>query len=205
MLEADVPLHGAIASVPKLTTLVIRDFVDGADLKAALRASSWLPMVVRGTATFRGERALDGALLTSHPWPLAAEDGCTHILSLSSSATLAPRRRNPVALRYASRYLDGIEPGLGQGYLQGLEDNQDNLRRLRRWLTEPTPDPYVLELGPMLGAPPIKRHEMDRTVIIDAARHGFEVMYSAIEKLPPPDGTGPSRVVPRLSFHHPDR
>lgn len=42
----------AIASVPKLTTLVIRDFVDGADLKAALRASSWLPMVVRGTATF---------------------------------------------------------------------------------------------------------------------------------------------------------
>lgn len=34
----------------------------------------------RGTATFRGHRAIDGGVLRFHPYRAAMLDGCTHIL-----------------------------------------------------------------------------------------------------------------------------
>jgi predicted patatin/cPLA2 family phospholipase len=200
VLASDIPLHVAITSVSDQATVVVSKFEGRDDLKAALRASSWLPGAVRGTTEFRGERALDGSVLTAHPWPLAATDGCTHILSLSTHPILAPRRYNTNALRAAVRYLDRIEPGLGYGYLRSLRNNDEHLRRLRRSMTDPTPDPYVLDLGPLPGAPHIRRHETDRSTIMDAARHGYEVMYAAVEKLPPPDGEVAWRAIPRFTF-----
>jgi predicted patatin/cPLA2 family phospholipase len=200
VLCSEVPLCVAITAVAKQATVLVSDFYDRDDLKAALRASSWLPGAVHGTADFRGERAIDGAVLTAHPWALASMDDCTHILSLSTHPVFAPRRYNSVVLRYAMRYLDRIEPGLGEGYAQSLRDNQRQLDYLARSMTDPVPDPFVLDLGPLPGAPTIKRHEMDRGVILDAARYGYELMLSAIEGGPPPlTRNSGLRVVPRLT------
>lgn len=200
-LASEVRLGVVITSVPDQKTVLVDRFDDRDDLKAALRASTWMPGAVRGTATFRGERALDGVVLQAHPWRAAALDGCTHILSLSTHTLFETRRYNPIALRYAVRYLDKIGPGLGAGYVQSLRDNDDeHVPFLQRSMTDPTPGPYVLNLGPLPGAPTIKRHEMDRAALVDGARHGYEVMYAAIENLPPPEPGSPSRVVPRLTF-----
>lgn len=200
VLKSDVPLHVAITSVDRRTTLVVRDFEDEADLKAGLRASSWLPGAVQGTADFRGERAIDGGVLTAHPYAVAAADGCTHVLSLSTHPIFAPRRYNPVAVRYAYRYLERLGSGIGAGYLRSLADNQLQLRWLRRSMTDPRPGPYVLDLGPLRGAPVLKRHDMDRWKLIEAARHGYEVMYCAIEGHPVSSaGLSAIRAVPKLA------
>ena len=63
-----------------MVTEAATDFTSPADLRAALMASAWLPLVVRGTADFRGRRALDGGVPTLHPysspWTTAAPTSC---------------------------------------------------------------------------------------------------------------------------------
>jgi predicted patatin/cPLA2 family phospholipase len=201
LVSSEVPLHVGITSVDRRATILVRDFDDAADLKAGLLASSWLPGAVHGTASFRGERAIDGGVLTAHPYALAAMDGCTHVLSLSTHPIYAPRRYNPVAVRYAYRYLERIEPGLGDGYLQSLESNQRRLRRLRQSMRDPSPGPYVLDLGPFPNAPTVKRHEMDRGKLIEAARSAYELMFSAIEGRPVSrGGVSGVRAVPKFAI-----
>jgi predicted patatin/cPLA2 family phospholipase len=199
VVRSDVPLCVAVTAVDRQATVLARDFADGEDLRAALRASSWLPGGIGGTTEYRGERALDGGVLTAHPHTLAAADGCTHILSLSTHPLFEPRRFRPVVLRTAVRYLDRIEPGLGGGYARSLEDNRRQLAHLRRSMTDPVPGPYVLDLGPLPGAPAVKRHETDRGAIVAGARYAYELMLSAIEGRPPPDPGAPPRVVPRMT------
>jgi predicted patatin/cPLA2 family phospholipase len=184
VLASDVPLHVGITFVDKLQTVLVRDFTDPDDLRDALRATMWLPGAVQGTTTFRGDRALDGGVLTAHPYALAAADGCTHVLSLSTHQIHAPRNYNPVALRFAYRYLERLCAGLGDGYLQSIEDNQCQLVQLAESMVAPTPDPYVLDLGPLPNAPLVKRHETDAGRLIHAARYSYELMYCAIQGHP---------------------
>jgi predicted patatin/cPLA2 family phospholipase len=187
-LASDVQLAIAVTAVDWQATVLIRHFAGPLELEAALRASCWLPGAVRGTTTFRGERVIDGNVLTAHPWELALSDGCTHILSLSTHPILEPRRYRSLVLKNAMRYLDRIEPGLGEGYKQSLEVNQRHLPRLRRWMTDPDPAPYVLDLGPLPGAPPIKRHATDRPTILDSAAYGYDLMTDAVDRVSVPVG-----------------
>ncbi|MGA8114400.1 MAG: patatin-like phospholipase family protein, partial [Actinocatenispora sp.] len=83
VLGSDTPLHVAITRLDPPGTELLRGFADAAELVRALRASSWLPLVVRGTADYGGP-AVDGAMLTIHPYRLAVRDDCTHVLSLST-------------------------------------------------------------------------------------------------------------------------
>lgn len=84
VLRSDVALHIAITLVDELRTITVSKFESNEDLKDALRASAWLPIAIRGTASFRGQRAIDGTILTAHRHRLALTDGCTHVLSLST-------------------------------------------------------------------------------------------------------------------------
>jgi predicted patatin/cPLA2 family phospholipase len=70
-------LHVMITDVDALKTLDITGFHSEQDLRDALRASAWLPLATKGTTTFRGSRAVDGAVLRRHPFATARADGCT--------------------------------------------------------------------------------------------------------------------------------
>jgi predicted acylesterase/phospholipase RssA len=94
VLGSATPLHVAITRLDPPGTELRSGFGDAAELVAALRASAWLPVVSRGVADCAGP-AIDGAMLTIHPYRLAVGDGCTHVLSLSS------RRPGPVPGPYA--------------------------------------------------------------------------------------------------------
>jgi predicted acylesterase/phospholipase RssA len=94
VLGSATPLHVAITRLDPHGTELRSGFGDAAELVAALRASAWLPVVSRGVADCAGP-AIDGAMLTIHPYRLAVGDGCTHVLSLSS------RRPGPVPGPYA--------------------------------------------------------------------------------------------------------
>ncbi|MBB5828453.1 patatin-like phospholipase family protein [Micromonospora carbonacea] len=201
VIASPVPLHIAITLADEIRTETVHDFTSRADLRSALVASAWLPVALRGTAVFRGERVVDGGVLTPHPYRIALQDGCTHVLSLSTRPIRPPRDGVSLSQRYAARHLNAIRDGLGAGYLRAMRDYRVERRMLQRRMTEPGEAPYVLDLAPLPWMPEVKRHEMDSGRVIAGARGGYEVMYCAIENRDPaliPGGR--IRAVPRLTI-----
>ncbi|WP_232433915.1 patatin-like phospholipase family protein, partial [Salinispora arenicola] len=60
LLESPVPLHISVTNVDKIRTEAISEFSSTDEFIAALRASMWLPVAIRGTTRFRDFRAVDG-------------------------------------------------------------------------------------------------------------------------------------------------
>jgi predicted acylesterase/phospholipase RssA len=193
VLASPIPLHIAVSFVDTLEAEIVCDFLSKDDLKAALRASGWLPIATSGTATFRGRPAIDGGALVPHPFRFAVDGGCTHVLSISTRPMAPPRRRLTLLQRYAARRMDGLRRGLGDAYLEGIRGYADERARLAHARMAPTPGPYILDLAPLPGTPEVKRHEMDRGRLIEGARGAYEVVVLAIENKH-------VRVIPRLTI-----
>jgi predicted patatin/cPLA2 family phospholipase len=202
VIESPVPLKVAVTDVDALRTVLATDFPDRAALRSALLASAWLPIGIRGTTTFDGRRAMDGGVLTALPFRLAERDGCTHVLSLSTRPMGRPPRGPSAFSRYTCRYLERIQPGLGDGYLRGVRDKQRDevlLARCRRATAHR--EPYLLDIAPLPGSPEVRRHELRRGPLIEAARCAYETMYCALEGKPVSrlfDGS--IQAVPRLTI-----
>jgi predicted acylesterase/phospholipase RssA len=184
-----------------MRTELVSDFTSRADLRAALVASAWLPVALKGTADFRGQRAVDGGVLTPHPYRLAVQDGCTHVLSLSTRPIRPPRERLSLFQLYGMRHLNNIKDGLGRGYQEAIRRYRTERRMLQQRMTEPGEAPYVFDLAPLPWMPEVKRHELDAGRILAGARGAYEVMYCAIERRDPALlRNGMIRVVPRLTI-----
>ncbi|WP_231873264.1 MULTISPECIES: patatin-like phospholipase family protein [Kitasatospora] len=187
VISAATRLAVPITDVDGLRTVVLRDFASKAELKAALRASAWLPIAVPGTArTPQGGRAVDGGVLTALPFRLALDDGCTHVLSLSTRP-MRERAGGSTSLmhRYTYLYLERLRPGLGRGYLAAIRQkyrDQEWLRAQRH--PSGGAGPYVLDLAPLPWMPELKRHEMDRHVLLEHARTAYETAFCALEDRP---------------------
>lgn len=196
IVKAPQRLHVTITDVDKLEPLDVSDFESPEDLRSALRASAWLPLAVRGTARFRGGRAIDGGVLRFHPFRAAVADGCTHVLSLSTRPIAPPRRRVSLTNRIVAGYLERVRPGLGRGFIAGVREYifQDK-PYLARSRTRPDERTSVLDLAPLPGTPEVKRGETDRWRLIEGARSGYRVAHLALE------GTD-ATIVPRLTVYH---
>jgi len=176
VLASATPLHVSITLVDEARVIAPDRFASAAELRSALRAGAWLPVATRGTAEFRGERALDGGALVSHPSRLALQDGATHVLSVSSRAC---RPVSPGLLqRYAAWRLDRMRPGLGRRFREADAEGQSDRLRLVEWRTQPA-SPAVLDLGPRPDAE-ISRHEIDPTRLVAAARDAYQTMSTAL-------------------------
>jgi predicted patatin/cPLA2 family phospholipase len=193
VLMSPVPLHVAITFVDNLEAEAVSRFQSKEDLKGALRASGWLPIATVGTATFRGRPAVDGGALVAHPFRFAVEDGCSHVLSLSTRPMAPPRRRLTPLQRYAAWRMERLRRGLGDAYIRGLHTYAKERADLARARTAPNARPCILDLAPLPGTPEVKRHEMDRGQLIDGARGAYEVIVLAIERKH-------VRVIPRLTI-----
>ncbi|WP_335937478.1 patatin-like phospholipase family protein [Streptomyces sp. PTD5-9] len=183
VIGSPIPLAVPVTDVDGLRTVVLRDFASREDLKAALRASAWLPIALPGTVPAPDvPRAVDGGVLTALPFRLALDDGCTHVLSLSTR----PMRATPGGLtamhRFTRRHLERMRPGLGDGYLAAVRQKHRDQERLRRMRTAPQPaGPHVLDLAPLPWMPEIKRHELDQRRLLDGARLAYGVAFCATE------------------------
>lgn len=184
VLKAPASFQVAVTLVDGLETVSAGDFTSKEDLKEALRASCWLPVAVPGAGTFRGERAVDGGVLTAHPYVLALRDGCTHVLSLSTKPLRPPPARPSLGRRFSASYMDRIRPGLGRGYLASLDRYRGQRRQLQEWMTEPGDGPYVLDLAPLPWMPEVGRQEMALDKIMAGARGAHSVMAAAVESVP---------------------
>jgi predicted patatin/cPLA2 family phospholipase len=183
ILDSDTEFHVSITLVDELETLSATGFTSKEDLKEALRASCWLPVAVPGAGTYRGRRAVDGGVLTAHPYALALADGCTHVLSLSTKPMRAPKGPSP-GRRLSAFYMDRLRTGLGRGYLESLDRYRDQRRELQEWMTEPGEGPYILDLAPLPWMDEVIRHEMALDKILKGAREAHALMSAAIQGVP---------------------
>jgi predicted patatin/cPLA2 family phospholipase len=195
IIAAAQRLHVMVTDVDALKPLDVSDFETPDDLRSALQASAWLPLAIKGTATFRGNRAIDGGVLRFHPYRAAVADGCTHILSLSTRPIGPTKTAVPLINRVAARHLEKVRPGLGTGFLAGV---REYVHVDRPYLNDsrlhPDDDPAVLDLAPLPGTPEIKRHEVDRSRLLDGARAAYRTIHLALEGKD-------AQIVPRLTVY----
>jgi predicted acylesterase/phospholipase RssA len=202
VLASPSSLRIALTLVDKIRTEVLADLSSIDDLRAALLASAWLPLGVKGTAYFRGERAIDGGVLTALPFRLALADDCSHILSLSTRRMGTQSSTGSLLHTLTVRHLEKLKPGLGKGYLKALEQKRADQRRLQQARVSPADSgPFILDLAPLPETPDVKRHELRHQHLMDAARTAYEVMYAATEgKAVSAIRSGAIRAVPRLTI-----
>ncbi|GAA2800993.1 patatin-like phospholipase family protein [Saccharopolyspora taberi] len=201
LIGSAVPLHIAVTNVDERRTESVHDFASDTEVLSALRASMWLPVAIRGTTRFRDFRAVDGGVLTPHPFQLALDDGCTHVLSLSTRPIREPRKRYGASQFVSYRHLEKLQPGLGDGYLAAVRRYRSDRQRLQTRMREPGAAPYVLDLAPLPRMPEVKRHELRLGPLIAGARGGYELMCCAIEGIDPARlRSGGMQAVPRFTF-----
>ena len=200
VLQSDVPLHIAITLVDEIRTLTVSKFESKEDLSDALRASAWLPIAVRGTTLFRGQRAIDGSILSTHPYRFALADGCTHVLSLSTRP-LGPLGSGLALRRLAMNWeLERIGPGLSKEHTRAGQEYRSDRMALVRWSRAPSEPPYVLDIAPLPWMSQIKPFEMDVGRLVIAARQAYDLMSCAVEKEDPAGlRNGPVRTTLRLT------
>ncbi|MGH4019859.1 MAG: patatin-like phospholipase family protein [Pseudonocardiaceae bacterium] len=199
IIEGQQRLHVMITDVPGLKPLDVSKFMSANDLRSAIVASAWLPLATKGTATFRGSSAIDGGVLRPHPFRAAIADDCSHILSLSTRPIGPPRTKISFTNRLAARNLERMRSGLGRAYIDAVREylNKDKPYLAHNRL-HPDKDPSVLDLAPTPGTPEVKRHELDRSVLLDGARSAYHTTYLALERKN-------VIVVPRLAIYEPER
>lgn len=179
VLSSPIPLHVSITLVDELRTVWPSSFHSREDLKSALRAGAWLPLVTKGTATFQGQRAIDGGVLIAHPATLAIRSGCTHVLSLSTRPAGPPRAQPSLLQRYVGARLDRVRPGLGASYIQSIHDYACERAMLNNKRIDQSATPYVLDLCPPSDARSVARHETKGERLYTVARSAYEVMVLA--------------------------
>lgn len=182
ILNSPVKLHIQITLVDRMETLVAEQFSSVEDLREALHASAWLPVALKGTTTFRGERAVDGGVLTALPYRSALRDSCTHVLSLSTHPMDAIKGSVSTLNRYTKHHLNQIRQGLGDAYIRALRQKYEDQRMFAtERMRSDGQEPFILDLAPLPGTPDVKRHELSEQKLIEAARSAYEVMYTALE------------------------
>jgi predicted patatin/cPLA2 family phospholipase len=197
IIKSKQRLHVMVTDVDALAPLDVTDFESADDLRSALIASAWLPLATKGTAVFRGNRAIDGGILQFHPFRAAMTDGCTHILSLSTRPIGPLKTKLSLTNRIVVRHLERMRTGLGEGFaasmMQYMTEDKPFLVRSR---LNPIPTPAVLDLAPLPGTPEVKRHEVDRSLLLDGARSAYRAAYLALEGKE-------VQVIPKLTVYDP--
>ena len=198
IIGAQQRFHVMVTDVDALKPLDVSDFVSVDDLRSAIMASAWLPLATKGTVTFRGGRAIDGGVLRHHPFRTAIIDGCTHILSLSTRPIGPLKTKVSITNKLAARSLERMRPGLGRAFIKSAQEyltkEKPYLARSRR---HPETNPAVLDLAPLPATPEVKRHELNRSRLLDGARSAYRAVYLSLERKD-------VLVVPRLTVYEDD-
>lgn len=181
-VDSSIPLVVSVTDMDARKTTTVRDFATAEELEATLRAGTQLPLAVTGSSKIDGPQLLDGALLTPLPFRLAVDDGCTHILSLSTHRIQEPKQRISFGHRYYQLYLERLRRGLGTAYLDAVRGRQ----RDREWLASrryafDTAAPHVLDLAPLPWMPELRFHEIDPRTVFNRARDAYGVSHCATE------------------------
>jgi predicted patatin/cPLA2 family phospholipase len=164
--------------VPELINL----FDSPSDMRNALMASCWRPLEAGGATNFRGRPAVDGSVLRPFPYVAAVADGCTHVLSLSTTPTHRVRARPSLLQRAAGARLETLRGGLRKSYFAAINQKARDHQWLiqQRFITDQLTTPSVLDFSPPMDVPRISNSETDVARLMKAARTAYAMMHSAM-------------------------
>jgi hypothetical protein len=113
---------------------------------------------------------------------LAVDDGCTHVLSLSTHRIQNLSQRLSPGHYLGSLYLDRIRRGLGTAYVNAVRQRQrDREWLMRRRYTSFVDSPHVLDLAPLPWMGEIRLNHRDPHVVFERCRAAYAVSHCATE------------------------
>jgi predicted patatin/cPLA2 family phospholipase len=184
VLSAKTRLHIAASSVDAITPRDFTDFTDKRHLKAVIRASASLPLVGGPPVVIDGERFLDGGVLLPHPFLLARENGCSHVVVLSTRTSAAFRATPTSSQRFVAWRLEKLRAGLGDRYLETLKEYGPLRREIKAASDSRTGPPYVLDVACPDGSHRVSRLTRDPGTLFDGIRAGYSAMMEALDGHP---------------------
>jgi predicted patatin/cPLA2 family phospholipase len=177
LLASPTEFHPLATDVATGTAIDLHPLIcDVPTLRAALRASSMLPLLAGPPVALAGRRLLDAGLSAAIPIRAALADGATHILVLRS------RRAGETAVvpmgtgaRLTSSLLARIDPQVARAFHARAPAELEDEALLERHMSDDTLEPRILQLRPLPGSPVPGRLERD----IVTVRGGFEAGHRA--------------------------
>ena len=117
VLASATPLTVVATDVASASTALLRDFVDGDELRAALRAGATMPVLAGPPHPFRGRRYFDASLTEPIPLPSADQAGFTHIVVLLTRPRGVSREVSSFDRLVVGPRLARVSGPLAQSYL----------------------------------------------------------------------------------------
>lgn len=180
-MDFESVLHSPVTFHPLATDTETGDAVDLHPLitsrdgvKAALRATTRLPVIAGPPVEIAGRRYVDAGIAEAVPVHTALAQGATHVVVLRTrSGDEHPRPPRPLEQRLVNSYLVRHAPGAVTAWLSYHE---------RSLATEHTlaTHPRILQVRPPLGAPRIGRNGRDPAVLSRAVGMGRAAALEAL-------------------------
>jgi predicted patatin/cPLA2 family phospholipase len=180
VLSSPIKLNVIASCLADMRPVAFSDLDSIDELKQALLASARIPFLAGPPVAFRGRRLLDAAVLLAHPFSVAVDDGCTHVLSLSTRPRGRIRTLPNVWDRMNAWRLDRLRPGLGAGYLQRTRDYGRSQRLLADFTADFAKLPSVLDAAPPGDFITVRQLERNVARILSGARAGYEAAILAL-------------------------
>jgi predicted patatin/cPLA2 family phospholipase len=180
-LSSPVRLHITASSVDTTAPRDFADFDSKERLKETIKASTCLPLVAGPPVVIDGERFLDGGVLLAHPFVIARDNGCTHILALSTRTNAAFRTTPSAAQRFIAWRLQQLQAGLGDRYIDTLKSYGSLRREMKDHSDRHAGPPFVLDVACPEGAHQVSRLTQNTGTLFEGIRAGYSTMISALD------------------------
>lgn len=176
VLASSTPLVVVATDVASASPSLLENFVDGDELRAALRAGATMPIIAGPPHPFRGRRYFDASLTEPIPLPSADRAGFTHIVVLLTRPRGVPRAVSRFDRFVVGPRLARVSAPLAEGYLArtapyaNLQNEIASGRSSR--------GAQVLGIRPHLT---VRKLERDRTRLLAGAASGRAAILAALK------------------------
>lgn len=175
VLASPTPLTVVATDVESASVALLRDFADGAELRAALRAGATMPIIAGLPHLFRGRRYFDASLTEPIPLPSADVDGFTHIVVLLTRPRGVPRAVSPFDRWVIGPKLARVSAPLAEGYLGRTAPYASLQDQIESGVSER--GSIVLGIRPAIT---VSKLERNRDRLLAGAASGRAAVHSAL-------------------------
>lgn len=150
--------------------ITIAEFSGREDLLEGLMAAFQMPFFVGKPYPYRDMQLWDAGIIDKFPVQKAIEDGCTHILAISSSPyDYIPKDYNLLQKYTATPYFNMYNSDIGKAYLQTRRRLRETMDFLRGKQVNQDGPPYIATLALPSGTKRLSTFEIRGYVLRQAA------------------------------------
>ena len=180
VLHSPIPLVAVASDINALAPVSLRHFKDKQELKLSLKASACIPIVAGEPIVISGRRLWDALITDPIPYAAAIEDGCTHVLVLSTRPRFTANREKTLLDTYLFRKLMA-KRSTNRLFSEYFSERLDRYRAQLSFLqnaaskSDTTPSIGLIDLPESHS--PIKSTEKRREVLYQGAISGAQAVF----------------------------